>query len=119
MNEVDKHFLAQDEFRAKMIDAYKQQIIPQWYAFRPYFEWKMGLRGCDFTGSEITTMRSTTVRLLNKFDTLYPTAWDNVQYEEDNIFSLYNGFGKDREVVCYLNNIYEELLNFIMLRAIQ
>ena len=112
MNEVDKYFWEQDEFHKQMIDAYKQQRIPQWFAFRSYFEWKMGSRGCDFTTREIISMRNTSSRLIDKFDALYPDAWKDIKLENP-----YLGYGEDWEVVRFLMFINEELVNFLILRV--
>ena len=118
MNEVEAYIHEQDLFKSRMIEAYNLQLIPQYFVFRPYFEWKMGLRGCDFNRSEITSMRNTATRLLNKYEEQYPNAWDNVRYVENDIYSIYEGFGKDKEIVCYLMNINEEMINLMILRVL-
>lgn len=112
MTDADKYFWEQDEFRSKMIEAYKQHKIPQWFAFEQYFEWKIGNRGCDFTRSEITSMRNTISRLLDRYDKLYPDAWENINPENP-----YSGYGEDWEVIRYLTFISEELVNFLILRV--
>lgn len=112
MNEVDKYFNDQDVFKGKMIEAYQKHTIPQWFVFHPYFDWKMGRRHCDFRIGEIQTMRNTARQLIERYDAKYPHAWDNINPE-----NIYSGYGKDADIVCYLSNIEEELVNFLILRT--
>ena len=113
MNEAEKYFWEQDEFHKQMVEAYKQQRIPQWFAFHSYFEWKMGKRGCDFTINEIVSMRRTASRLIDKFDALHPDAWENI-----NPDNLYSGYKEDEDIVKYLSQINEELINIQILRVV-
>lgn len=110
MNAVDKYFWEQDEFHAQMIDAYKHHKIPQWYVFAPYFDWKMGKRRCNFNIREVISMRQAAIRLIDKFDTLHPDAWENINPENP-----YSGYGEDESVVKYLTQINEELVNILAL----
>lgn len=113
MNDVEKYYWEQDDFHAQMIDAYKQHKIPQWFAFHSYFDWKMGKRKCDFTSGEIASMRNTALRLIDKLDDLHPNAWENINPENP-----YSGYKEDADVVKYLTQISEELVNIQILRMV-
>ena len=51
MTDIDKFMANQDRLQGMMIEAYQGQKIPNWYVFKPYFDWKMGRRGCTLRGA--------------------------------------------------------------------
>ena len=93
-----------------MLEAYQQHRIPHWFVFRPYFEWKQGLRPFRFSASEIREMRNVALTLLKTYEARHPDAWDYIQ-EADKEDPCYPwcGYGEDKETVCVLNTINEEL----------
>lgn len=108
----------QDRLQGMMNEAYQEHKIPNWYVFKPYFDWKMGLRGCNFTRSEIREMRNTAKNILIRYYDAYPNAMDCIDYEnQDDTLYLYRGYGDDAEIVGFLEIIDEELTNILILRA--
>lgn len=119
MTDIDKFMANQDRLQGMMIEAYQGHKIPNWYVFKPYFDWKMGLRGCSFTGIEIREMRNTAKNTLSRYYETYPNASDVIDFEnQDDVFYMYRGYGDDAPIVGYLEAIDEELTNIFILRTI-
>lgn len=106
-----------DQFAQKMMEDYAEHRIYQGYSFKPFFDWKQGKRGCNFTRQELVSMRRSAKRLIEMFDKKYPEAWEQCDFtENDDLFSPYRGYGEDARNVAYYNAIEEELTNFLILR---
>ena len=99
-----------------MMEAYQQHRIPHWFVFRPYFDWKQGLRPYRFSASEIREMRRVALSLLKRYEAKHPDAWNQIQ-DADKGDPCYPwcGYGGDKEAVCVLNMINEELTNILIL----
>lgn len=107
--------MEQERLMALMLESYQRHRIPHWFVFRPYFEWKQGLRPHWFSASEIREMRRVALSLLKMYDTKHPDSWDHIQ-DADKGDPCYPwcGFGEDKEAVCVLNTIYEELTDQVI-----
>lgn len=115
-SEVDIYAERQDKFMALMIEAYNQHRIPNWYVFKPYFDWKIS-KMFRIKLSEIREMRSVAHRLLEKYDQQYPNSMDGIDFNDtDDLFCYYRGYGKDAETVGLLTGIEEELTNIMIMR---
>lgn len=107
----------QNKLCALMIEAYEQRKIPNWYVYRPYFEWKQK-KICDIPSETLLEMRSVTYSALQEYDAKYPDSFDHINYEDtDNLFYLYEGYGKDKETVAFLDIINEDITNLLILRS--
>ena len=117
MTDIDKFMANQDRLQGMMIEAYQGHKIPNWYVFKPYFDWKMRLRGCDFAKREIREMWNTAKSILNRYYDTYANASNAIDYDnQEDIFYLQRGYGKDAEIVGYMEAIEEELTNIMILR---
>ena len=109
--------MEQERLDTTMLEAYQRHRIPHWFVFRPYFDWKQGLRPYRLSASEIREMRRVALSLLKKYEAKHPDAWDHIQDadKEDPCYP-WCGYGEDKEMVCALNRIYEELTNLCVLQ---
>lgn len=108
--------MEQKRLTAMMLEAYQQHRIPHWFVFRPYFDWKQGLRPCRFSQSEIREMRRVALSLLKRYEAKHPEAWDHIQdSDKADPFYPWCGYDEDKEVVCFINQINEELTNLLIL----
>lgn len=108
--------MEQERLTAMMLEAYQQRRIPHWFVFRPYFDWKKGLRPYRFSASEIKEMRRVALSLLKRYEAKHPEAWDHIQgADKKDPCYPWCGYGEDKEAVCILNQINEELTSFLIL----
>lgn len=115
MTEIDIYFKKQDEFKAKMIAAYDNCSLPHWFLFKPYFEWKKGLRGCDFKVTEIYEMRNIAMSILDLYDKCYPNAFTASLSDSDTSLFPFENHEKDSSNYVILNAIIEELTKLLLL----
>ena len=98
-----------------MVKAYREHRIPQWYVFKPYFEWVNNNRHGRIRHCHIQEMRKVALSLLKKYDEKHPDAFDRMgTTDRTNPFFPYDAYGDDKEVVSILNQINEELTSFIL-----
>lgn len=108
-------FEKQDLFYNRMIEDYKNGVIPHSSVFEPYFKWKMGECGHDEITREMAyVMMDEASMLLDGYYNKYPKAYENMDaYIDEDPWQQYKGFGEDKYVVSYLEGIDSELKNII------
>lgn len=108
-------FEKQDVFNNRMIEDYKNGMIPHSSVFEPYFKWKTGECSHDeITRSMAYKMMDEASMLLDGYYNKYPKAYENMDtYVDNDPWQQYKGFGKDKYVVSYLEGIDSELKNII------
>ena len=104
-----------NDFTALMVKAYKEHRIPQWYVFKPYFEWIQNNRHGRIRPCHIREMRSVALSLLKKYDGRHPDAFDKMGTTDrsDPLFP-YDAYEEDKVIVSTLNQIIEELTNLLL-----
>lgn len=110
-------FEKQDLFYNRMIEDYKNGVIPHSSVFEPYFKWKMGECSHDEITREMAyVMMDEASMLLDGYYNKYPKAYENMDaYIDEDPWQQYKGFGEDKYVVSYLEGIDSELKNMIMI----
>ena len=99
-----------------MLEAYQQHRIPHWFVFRPFFDWKQGLRPYRFSPSEVREMRKVALALLKELDAKHPEAFDRMgTTDSGELYFPYDTYGEDKVEVYILNQINEELTNYLIL----
>lgn len=108
-------FEKQDLFYNRMIEDYKNGVIPHSSVFEPYFKWKMGECSHDEITREMAYMMMDEASvLLDEYYAKYPNAYENIDaYIDEDPWQQYKGFGEDKYVVSYLEGIDSELKNII------
>ena len=101
---------------APMMEAYRKHQIPQWYAFKPYFDWVNNNRHGHMQPCHIREMRSVALSLLKMYEVKHPDAFDKMgSTDRSDPFFPYDAYGEDKVVVSTLNQINEELTNMLLL----
>lgn len=107
--------MGEKEFTAIMVKAYREHRIPQWYVFKPYFEWVENNRCGRIRPCRIREMRRVALSLLKRYDEKHYDAFDRMgTSDRTDPFFPYDAYGDDKEVVSILNQINEELTSFII-----
>lgn len=108
-------FEKQDIFYNRMIEDYKNGVMPHSSVFEPYFKWKMGECGHDEITREMAyAMMDEASALLDEYYAKHPNAYENIDvYIDEDPWQQYKGFGEDKYVVSYLEGIDSELKNII------
>lgn len=108
-------FEKQDLFYNRMIEDYKNGVIPHSSVFEPYFKWKMGECSHDEITREMAyMMMDEASALLDEYYAKHPNAYQNIDtYIDEDPWQQYKGFGEDKYVVSYLEGIDSELKNII------
>lgn len=107
-----------NDFTALMVKAYKEHRIPQWYVFKPYFEWIQNNRHGRLRPCHIREMRSVALSLLKKYDMKHPDAFNKMGTTDRTApFFPFDVYGEDKVVVSTLNRINEELLSSFVIIA--
>lgn len=108
-------FEKQDLFYNRMIEDYKNGVIPHSSVFEPYFKWKMGECSHDEITREMAyVMMDEASALLDEYYAKHPNAYENMDaYIDEDPWQQYKGFGEDKYVVSYLEGIDSELKNII------
>ena len=108
--------MEEERFTALMVEAYREHRIPQWYVFKPYFEWIQNNRHGRIRPCHIREMRSVALSLLKKYDERHPNAFENMgSTDRNDPFFPYDAYGKDKVEVSILSTINEDLTNFFIL----
>lgn len=108
--------MEEKEFTSLMVEAYKEHRIPQWYVFKPYFDWVDNNRQGRLRPSHIREMRRVALTLLKKYDLKHPGAFDKMgTTDRIDPFFPYDAYGEDKAEVSILNRINEELTNYLIL----
>lgn len=101
-----------------MITEYQKGNIPQSFILRPYFEWKEGKKGCTLTTHQLLSMRRAVESSRRLYERMYPNAWSSASFEVvDDPYKPYEGYGKDKRTVAYLDQIEEDLVDELILRT--
>lgn len=108
-------FEKQDIFYNRMIEDYKNGVIPHSSVFEPYFKWKMDECSHDeITRERAYVMMDEASALLDEYYAKHPNAYQNMDaYIDEDPWQQYKGFGEDKYVVSYLEGIDSELKNII------
>lgn len=108
-------FEKQDIFYNRMIEDYKNGVIPHSSVFEPYFRWKMDECSHDEITREMAyVMMDEASALLDEYYAKHPNAYQNMDaYIDEDPWQQYKGFGEDKYVVSYLEGIDSELKNII------
>lgn len=108
-------FERQNIFHNRMIEDYKNGIIPNSSVFEPYFNWKMGKCSHNKITREMAyKMIDEASTLLDGYYKKYPKAYENMDvYINEDPWQQYKGFGQDKYIVSYLESIDGELSNII------
>ena len=104
------------EFTALMVEAYREHRIPQWYVFKPYFEWVENNRHGRLRPCHINEMRRVALSQLKKCDEKHPDAFDRMgETDRTDPFFPFDAYREDKVEVSILNRIKEELTNYLIL----
>ena len=108
--------MEEKELIAIMVEAYREHLIPQWYVFRPYFEWIADKGNSHLRIFQVREMRRVALSLLKQYDEKHPDAFGKMGTTDwlDPIFP-YDAYGEDKVIVSILNRIIEELTPFLIL----
>lgn len=110
--------MEEKEFTALMVEAYREHRIPQWYVFKPYFEWIQNNRHGRIRPCHIREMQSVALSLLKKYDKKHPDAFALMgATDRSDPFFPFDAYGEDKVVVSTLNRINEELLSSFVIIA--
>ena len=105
------------EFTAIMVKAYTEHRLPQWYVFKPYFEWVENNRQGRLRPCHIHEMRRVALSLLKKYDEKHPDAFDRMgETDRADPFFPFDTYGEDKVEMSILNRINEELTTLLLLR---
>ena len=108
--------MEEKDYTALIVEAYKKRLIPQWYVFKPFFDWVENKRQGQIRPCHIREMRRVSLNLLKKYDEKHPDAFDKMGTTDmATPFFPYDSYGEDKEIVCILNQIIEGLTNFLIL----
>lgn len=114
MNKIEyTPFQRQDIFHISMIDAYLNGQIPE-PIFKPYFDWKLGKTvKLEVSKVEAHTIVEKASELLESYFDQYPDAEREIGTSND-IWYMFQGYGKDKYIVSYLERIEAEVNNLLM-----
>lgn len=108
--------MEEKEFTALMVKAYTEHRLPQWYVFKPYFEWVENNRQGRLRPCHIHEMRRVALSLLKRYDAKHPDAFEQMgAVGRDDPFFPYNAYGEDKEEVSIISRIIEELTNQLII----
>lgn len=99
-----------------MVEAYREHRIPQWYVFKPYFDWVENNRQGRIRHCYIREMRRVALSLLKKYDSKHPDVIDKMgATDRMDPFFPFDAYDEDKVEVSVLNRINEELTNYLIL----
>lgn len=104
--------------KKKLIDEFRRGCLNLPEGLVPIICYMVGAQD-SIKDNEIQEARNIIDLMIDDYNRIYPNAWKGPSnLNNDDIFSFYNGFKKDRKTVAYLDIMKIEIENIVMSQRI-